>query len=73
MSRRIKVVLTEAQARELLLVAGNGYSDGDFYGLNDELPARGGARQANVYWRAVWAVQRELGKVAARRERLEGR
>lgn len=34
---KIKFELTKKQAEELLLVAGNGYGDGDFYGENGQI------------------------------------
>lgn len=58
MSKYITVRMTEAQAQELLAVAGNGYGDGDFYGLNNVGGdnGNGGRRGAQLYSRAHNAV-----------------
>jgi hypothetical protein len=49
MSTKVTVTLTLDEAKELQHVAGNGWGDGDFYGLNDEHPTRGGQESANKF------------------------
>ena len=65
MARYITVRMTIEQAMELLDVAGNGYGDGDFYGLNDpegKDRGYGGKRGANKYHAAVSAIKAAISK-----------
>lgn len=61
MATPVTIRLTRKQAQEILLVAGNGYGDGDFYGCNDEgrhgKPAPGQARGFNAYHAATDAIE----------------
>ncbi len=57
--KKITVVLTEAQAKEILHAAGAGYGDGDLYGLNDD-GSKPQKREANSYARAMGAISRAL-------------
>jgi len=55
MSRRIRPAFTEAEARELLIVAYCGYGDGDFYQLNNEgyPPNAEERRNSDIFMRAL--------------------
>lgn len=54
MTRRVVVVLTEAEAGELSNVAGNGYGDGDYYLDGDGSDSgRGGRRGQATFLRAI--------------------
>lgn len=58
---KIKVELTEKEANELLFVAGNGYGDGDFYGLNGQ-DGFSPKKDAKFYYRAVEKITKALNK-----------
>lgn len=57
MARYVVVRLTIAEAQELMNVAGNGYGDGDFYGMNcdgrSSVPESGKGRDYRTYCRAA--------------------
>jgi hypothetical protein len=72
--RKITVRITVAQALELLLVAGNGYGGGDFYGFNDERPIERPSharRRAGRYFAAREAIRGAIS--VARAEAREAR
>lgn len=51
-SKKVTVTFTPEEATELLNVAGNGWGDGDYYGLNDDHPTRGGVEKATQFCNA---------------------
>lgn len=53
----VTVTFTLAEARELLAVAGNGWGDGDYYGLNDRIQTRGGEKAAKIFCAAREKLQ----------------
>lgn len=61
MPRKIIIVLTEFEAAQLMLVAGNGYGDGDFYqGFPD-----GQRRKQSAYLRAIYKLNEARHKKGA--------
>lgn len=65
--KKIKIELTQKEAEELRAVAGNGYGDGDYYGLNDGAGpggnGYGGKRENNAFIRAYEKLSKALGVV----------
>lgn len=52
MAKKIKIEFTEKEASELLSVAGNGYGDGDFYGISEDNPSGqgyGGKKERDAF------------------------
>ena len=65
MAKKIKIEFTEKEANEILSVAGNGYGDGDFYGISEDNSSGqgyGGKREQDAFFRAYEKIAIALNR-----------
>ena len=69
-TKYLTVRLTLAEAQELMNVAGNGYGDGDFYGMNDDgrngTPRPGLGKEYRTYCRAHYKMESAIREASNR-------